>query len=77
MRDAEPLAHAERVVAHPLARGRAIQPDDAEQLVGAPLGHAELHMTVATVKAHVSRLLTKLEADKRVQVALLVQDAGP
>jgi len=34
-------------------------------------------MTVATVKAHVSRLLTKLEADKRVQVALLVQDAGP
>ena len=32
-------------------------------------------MSVATVKAHVSRLLTKLEADNRVQVALLVQDA--
>jgi DNA-binding NarL/FixJ family response regulator len=37
---------------------------------------AELHMSVATVKAHVSRLLTKLEADNRVQVALLVQDAA-
>jgi DNA-binding NarL/FixJ family response regulator len=37
---------------------------------------AELHMSVATVKAHVSRLLTKLEADNRVQIALLVQDAA-
>ena len=37
---------------------------------------AELHMSVATVKAHVSRLLVKLEVDNRVQVALLVQDTG-
>jgi DNA-binding NarL/FixJ family response regulator len=37
---------------------------------------AELHMSVATVKAHVSRLLSKLEVDNRVQIALLVQDAG-
>jgi DNA-binding NarL/FixJ family response regulator len=36
---------------------------------------AELHMSVATVKAHVSRLLVKLEVENRVQVALLVQDA--
>jgi DNA-binding NarL/FixJ family response regulator len=36
---------------------------------------AELHMSVATVKAHVSRLLVKLEAANRVQVALLVHDA--
>ena len=36
----------------------------------------ELHMSVATVKAHVSRLLAKLEVENRVQVALLVQDAG-
>ena len=35
-----------------------------------------LHMSVATVKAHVSKLLTKLEVENRVQVALLVQDAG-
>ena len=37
---------------------------------------AELYMSVATVKAHVSRLLAKLEADNRVQVAMLVHDAG-
>ena len=37
---------------------------------------AELHMSVATVKAHVSRLLSKLEVENRVQIALLVQDAG-
>jgi DNA-binding NarL/FixJ family response regulator len=36
---------------------------------------AELHMSVATVKAHVSRVLVKLGADNRVQVALLVQEA--
>ena len=36
---------------------------------------AELHMSVATVKAHVSRLLAKLGAENRIQIALLVQDA--
>jgi DNA-binding NarL/FixJ family response regulator len=36
---------------------------------------AELHMSVATVKAHVSRLLSKLDVDNRVQIALLVQEA--
>jgi DNA-binding NarL/FixJ family response regulator len=35
-----------------------------------------LHMSVPTVKAHVSRLLSKLEVDNRVQIALLVHDAG-
>jgi DNA-binding NarL/FixJ family response regulator len=38
---------------------------------------AELHMSVATVKAHVSRLFAKLEVSNRVQIALLVQDAAP
>lgn len=38
---------------------------------------AELGMGVPTVKAHVSRLLTKLGLDNRVQLALLVHDAGP
>jgi len=37
---------------------------------------AELHMSVATVKAHVSRLLAKLEVENRIQIALLVQDAN-
>jgi DNA-binding NarL/FixJ family response regulator len=37
---------------------------------------AELHMSVATVKAHVSKLLAKLGVENRVQIALLVQEAG-
>jgi DNA-binding NarL/FixJ family response regulator len=37
---------------------------------------AALHLSVGTVKAHVSRLLDKLEVTNRVQIALLVQDAG-
>jgi DNA-binding NarL/FixJ family response regulator len=35
----------------------------------------ELHMSVATVKAHVTRLLNKLDVENRVQIALLVQEA--
>jgi DNA-binding NarL/FixJ family response regulator len=35
----------------------------------------ELYMSVATVKAHVSRLLEKLGFNNRVQIALLVHDA--
>ena len=37
---------------------------------------AELHLSVPTVKAHVSRLLEKLRAGNRVQIALRVYDAG-
>jgi DNA-binding NarL/FixJ family response regulator len=37
---------------------------------------AELHVSVATVKAHLTRVLTKLEVGNRTQVALLVHDAG-
>ena len=36
----------------------------------------ELFMGVATVKAHVSRVLEKLVLNNRVQIALLVHDAG-
>ena len=36
----------------------------------------ELFMSVATVKAHVTKLLNKLDADNRVQIALTVRDAG-
>jgi DNA-binding NarL/FixJ family response regulator len=36
----------------------------------------ELYMSVATVKAHVSRPLEKLEFNNRVQIALLAHDAG-
>ncbi len=48
--------------------------------VGHGLANAEiarqLHMSVATVKAHVSRLLAKLGVDNRVQIALVVHDAA-
>ena len=37
---------------------------------------AELFMSVATVKAHVTRVLEKLDANNRVQVAIVVHDAG-
>lgn len=36
----------------------------------------ELYMSVPTVKAHVSRVLEKLELNNRVQIALLAHDAG-
>jgi DNA-binding NarL/FixJ family response regulator len=59
------LAEREREVAVALGQGKS----NAEI-------SAELHMSVATVKAHVSRLLTKLGLNNRVQIALLVHDAG-
>ena len=37
---------------------------------------ASLYMSEATVKAHVTRLLTKLGASNRVQIAIAVHDAG-
>lgn len=37
---------------------------------------AEVYMSVATVKAYVTRILAKLGVDNRVQVALKVHDAG-
>jgi len=48
--------------------------------VGAGASNAEiaasLFMSEATVKAHVSRLLSKLDATNRVQVAIVVHDAA-
>jgi DNA-binding NarL/FixJ family response regulator len=37
---------------------------------------AELFLSVPTVKAHVSRLFEKLDLTNRVQIAILVHDAG-
>ncbi|MFE6754100.1 response regulator [Streptomyces sp. NPDC057684] len=59
------LADREREVAVAVGRGAA----NAEIA-------AELYMSVATVKAHVSRILAKLGLNNRVQVALLTHDAG-
>ena len=61
----ETLSEREREVALTLGQGKS----NAEI-------SAALFMSVATVKAHVSRLLVKLSLNNRVQVALLVHDAG-
>jgi DNA-binding NarL/FixJ family response regulator len=58
------LSPGERDVALLLAQGRTNQ----------EIGTA-LRMSTATVKAYVSRILTKLELTNRVQVALLAHDA--
>ena len=68
---------------HESARARFAALSAREQEVALAVGRglanadiaAELFMGVATVKAHVSRLLTKLGVDNRVQIALLVQEA--
>ena len=59
------LSEREREVAVAIGRGKS----NAEI-------SRELYMSIATVKAHVSRLLEKLEFNNRVQIALLAHDAG-
>ncbi|HEX2857189.1 MAG TPA: response regulator transcription factor [Propionibacteriaceae bacterium] len=57
------------------AREREVLVAVARGLSNAEVGR-ELFMSEATVKAHVSRLLTKLQATNRVQVAIIAHDAG-
>ncbi|MEV0021414.1 response regulator transcription factor [Streptomyces atroolivaceus] len=53
---------------------------DVLALLGEGLSNADagqrIHMSEATVKAYVSRILAKLECENRVQAALLARDAG-
>ena len=59
------LTEREREIALALARGCSNA--EIEQ---------QMFMSVATVKTYVSRLLTKLDLNNRVQIAILVHDAG-
>ncbi|MYW06587.1 response regulator transcription factor [Streptomyces sp. SID3343] len=59
------LSEGERAVAALVGKGHT----------NAEIGK-ELSISVATVKAYVSRLLTKLDLNNRVQIALLVHDAS-
>jgi DNA-binding NarL/FixJ family response regulator len=59
------LSEREREVAVAVGRGRS----------NAEISN-ELFMSVATVKAHVSSSLTKLDLNNRTQIALLAHDAG-
>jgi DNA-binding NarL/FixJ family response regulator len=66
-----------------VARARLGDLSDREREVALAVGAGkanaeiarELYMSVATVKAHVSRILTKLDATNRVQIAICVHDA--
>ncbi|MGW0842744.1 response regulator [Streptomyces sp. NPDC002787] len=66
------------------ARSRVAALNDREREVAVAVGRGasnaeiagELFMSVATVKTHVSRILTKLDLNNRVQIALLTYDAG-
>nr|BFE87458.1 hypothetical protein GCM10020093_100590 [Planobispora longispora] len=53
---------------------------DVLALVGAGLSNAQiarrLHLVEGTVKAHVSAILTRLDARNRVQAAILAHEAG-
>ncbi|MER6911937.1 response regulator transcription factor [Streptomyces sp. NPDC000594] len=61
----ESLAEREREVAVAVGRGSS----NAEI-------SATLYLSLPTVKTHVSRILAKLDLNNRVQIALLVHDAG-
>jgi DNA-binding NarL/FixJ family response regulator len=66
------------------ARARLNVLTDREQDVALAVGRGltnaeiarELHLSVPTVKAHVSRLFDKLRVTNRVQIAICVHDAG-
>jgi DNA-binding NarL/FixJ family response regulator len=66
------------------ARGQLDHLTEREREVAVAIGHGksnaeigrELFMSLATVKAHVSRIFEKLELNNRVQIALLAHDAG-
>ncbi|WP_199844880.1 response regulator [Streptomyces scabiei] len=69
---------------HDTARARLAVLNDREREVAVAVGRgasnaeiaAELFLSVATVKTHVSRVLAKLGLNNRVQIALLTYDAG-
>jgi DNA-binding NarL/FixJ family response regulator len=66
------------------AKNRAACLSERELEVALEIGHGlsnaeiaqSLHMSLSTVKAHVSKIFTKLDATNRVQIALCMHDAG-
>ncbi|MCD9198455.1 response regulator transcription factor [Aeromicrobium wangtongii] len=75
--DAAPDARAD------IAQRRIACLTDREREVAVAVGRgssnaeiaAALHMSIATVKAHISRIFTKLDATNRVQVAITMYEA--
>ena len=71
-----PRADADRLLAELSPRELEVARAVGRGLANAEIS-AELHLSVATVKAHVSKVMEKLGVDNRVQVALLIRDASP
>jgi DNA-binding NarL/FixJ family response regulator len=67
------------------ARDRLALLNDREREIAIAVGEgktnaeigAALYLSVPIVKTHISRILTKLDLNNRVQIALLAHDAGP
>lgn len=74
-RDDDQATAARTAVARLTAREREVAQCLAKGASNAEIG-AELYMSVPTVKAHISRIFTKLDVANRVQVAILMHDAG-
>jgi DNA-binding NarL/FixJ family response regulator len=59
-----------------------LSPRERDVVVAVARGHsnagvaAELRMSIATVKAHMTHIFTKLDVDNRTQIALIAHDAG-
>lgn len=73
--DAKSHARAEQALARLTDRERDVALAVAEGLANQEIG-ARLHLGVATVKSHVSSILTKLDLTNRTQIALVARDAG-
>lgn len=77
-------ADQERAARARRARELLARLTERERAVAAAIGEGksnaeisgELYLSVATIKAEVSRILTRLECTNRVQVAILVYEAG-
>jgi len=67
--------HARERIGKLTEREREVLAAVGRGLSNADIGK-QLYMSEATVKAHVSRVLVKLDATNRVQVAILAHDAG-
>jgi DNA-binding NarL/FixJ family response regulator len=71
---------AERRRTKAVARFRTLPPRDQQIALAIAQGKsnatiaAELHLSLSTIKSHVSSILTQLALDNRVQIALMVQD---
>lgn len=66
------------------AQGKVADLTEREREVAVAIGHGasnaeiaqQLHMSQATVKAHITKIFTKFHANNRVQVAICMHDAG-